>query len=285
MQPDYTGSIRSLRLFKNKKLSIKQLQGGLTNISFLVGCERKKYVVRFAPTSYRTLGIDKNAEVHNTKLAARLGVGPGLFVYDAKKSVTVVDYLPGRPVTTLDLRQPKILARTVEVLKKLHTSKHAFVGELNIYNFIITSLANAQKNTSALHTEITNIKKELLTIKRRVGKLLPPVPCHLDMLLGNIILNRNQIKLIDWEYAASSDWRFDLAMLSVMARFTKSQDRHMLAAYGLPSAPWLSDFKRLVHMRECVWGMNQWVSKSNKPLRQSFYLQYLQKHLRQAVKK
>ncbi len=224
-------------MFKGKTVAIKPLSGGLTNISFIVTCAKQKYVPRFAPATYRSLGINKRAEAYNTATAAALGIGPRLFLYEPKLVITV--------------------------LHKAHLSAPELRPEINV------------------------LSQNLSAIKRQLGELLPPVPCHFDLLPGNIILHGPQVQLIDWEYATNADCRFDLGNLSMMGGFSATQDKYFLDAYGETNSKnpeWLSLFKRLVHTRESVWAMHQWASPAKKPMSQTFYWRYAQRHCKQAIK-
>jgi thiamine kinase-like enzyme len=282
---DYSSIIRSLRFFRDKKIRIQKLTGGLTNISFIVTNGPHTYVVRFAPNGYEKLGINKKTEIINTRTAGVLGIGPKFFGFDSKHTVTIVEYIPGQPITIHDLKKPPILKEAARVLKKVHTSKKRFSGSLDIYTFLEKSFNEAHAQSKRFDTELKSLKSELSTIKKEIGPLLPGVPCHLDVLLGNIILHRSKITLIDWEYAAKADYRFDLANLAVMGKFTPRQEKIFLAAYGLPSdVPWLLGFKRLVHMRESVWGMLQYSSPGTKPKPLSFYTTYIKRHAAAALR-
>ncbi|CAH9049609.1 Thiamine kinase [Pseudoalteromonas holothuriae] len=55
--------------------------------------------------------------------------------------------------------------------------------------------------------------------------------CHNDLVLENIIYNQQNIKIIDFEYAAYNDIYFDLAALSSSFKLTEEQRNAMLARY------------------------------------------------------
>jgi thiamine kinase-like enzyme len=77
-------------------------------------------------------------------------------------------------------------------------------------------------------------------------------------MLGNIIDTGKTLKLIDWEYSANSDPRFDLAMFSVKEGLSKRHDTMLLKAYGSKIPPeQFAAMKAVVHFREGAWGLVQ----------------------------
>jgi thiamine kinase-like enzyme len=89
-----------------------------------------------------------------------------------------------------------------------------------------------------------------------------PVPCHNDLLAGNLLHDGTGVRIVDWEYAGMGDRYFDLGNLSVNNGFSEEDDRAFLAAYWEEPCPprrlaavrlqrLMSDF------REAMWGVLQ----------------------------
>jgi thiamine kinase-like enzyme len=89
-----------------------------------------------------------------------------------------------------------------------------------------------------------------------------PVPCHDDLLPGNLIQTRETILLVDWEYAGIGHRYFDLGNLAVNNGFEQDAERLLLEAYfGEPASPGrlaaLRLFRLVSDAREAAWGVVQ----------------------------
>jgi thiamine kinase-like enzyme len=90
----------------------------------------------------------------------------------------------------------------------------------------------------------------------------PLVHCHIDPWPGNLIDADGRIYLIDWEYSGMNDPVWDLADLSVEARFDAEQDRTLIEAYyGTKPSPALYSrfevYKAMGDLHWAVWGFVQ----------------------------
>jgi thiamine kinase-like enzyme len=88
------------------------------------------------------------------------------------------------------------------------------------------------------------------------------VPCHNDPWPGNLLDADGRIYLIDWEYSGMNDPLWDLADLSVEARFGPEQDCIMMEAYyGARLSPVLYSrlevYKAMSDLHWSVWGIVQ----------------------------
>jgi len=101
----------------------------------------------------------------------------------------------------------------------------------------------------------------------RIGMVLPlsdPVPCHDDLLAGNLIQTPDAILLVDWEYAGAGHRYFDLGNLAVNNGFDEDAERQLLQAYFGEPGPVpparlaaLRLFRIVSDAREAAWGVVQ----------------------------
>src|SRR5437588_873292 len=61
--------------------------------------------------------------------------------------------------------------------------------------------------------------------------LSEPVPCHNDLLPGNLLQVGDTVALVDWEYAGMGHRLFDLGNLAVNNGFDADDERRLLDAY------------------------------------------------------
>ena len=60
---------------------------------------------------------------------------------------------------------------------------------------------------------------------------MPTVPCHNDLLPGNVLFADDRVWLLDFEYAGMNDVFFDLANLSVNSELSPESDDRLLTLY------------------------------------------------------
>lgn len=232
----------------------------MTNINYLVYDEKKKYVLRFAPKSNTVLGLNRQREIRNIKAAYYLGIGPKVIKFFPKYNLLVVEYLEGNVLSMTNAKKYTYIQPIARLLKRMHNGKK-FNGKFNPFQVINEYVDTVKRKKSWLPKDIDNLLKELNVVERKIGKFYETYPCHLDLMLENIIINNERkIKLIDWEYSANSDFRFDLAMFSVKGNFSNKQDKFFLKEYGIKDKDLYNQIqmmKAVVYFREASWGLLQ----------------------------
>jgi thiamine kinase-like enzyme len=233
------------------------LDGGITNHNYRVRFGERDCVVRFPGKDTDQLGIDREAEWLAASEAARLGIGPALIHADAHCAVTA--FVDARPIDPEALwADPAAVARA---LRSFHDSplelpSRFWVPELLAqYAGLVTqagrALPSAYERTQAL--------------VERIAARLPlsdPVPCHNDLLAGNLLVGAGGVMLVDWEYAGMGHHLFDLGNLAVNNDFDAPAEDRLLGAYfGAPPSDGrraaLALMRIMSDAREAAWGVIQ----------------------------
>lgn len=251
--------IKKLPLWDNRDILIKKLSGGITNFNYLIQDKSKKYVARFAPKSNVLLGSNRKREIYNTKIASSLDLGPKITQFFPKYNLLIVEYIDGNVFSPEMAKKHTQIKLVAKLLKKLHGGPK-FRGKFNPFKTIRKYIAIAKKRQSWLPDDINKRLDELDKIEKKLGRFYKTYPCHLDLMIENIIGKENKVKLIDWEYSSNSDYRLDLAMLSVKGNFTNQHDRLLLKEYGNDNKDLYDQIqiiKAVVYFREAAWGLLQ----------------------------
>ena len=93
------------------------LRGGLSNVNFVVEDAGRKYVVRIGGDN-EPHGVVRKNELAASRAAAAAGVAPR--VVHAEPGVLVLDFIEGHTFTPEDVRNPKNLARIVDLIQRTH---------------------------------------------------------------------------------------------------------------------------------------------------------------------
>lgn len=236
------------------------LDGGITNRNFRVRFGDRDCVLRLPGRDTELLGIDRAAERIATERAAALGIAPPLVLADADCLVT--EYLPGAPIQGERLRRdPATAARALRAFHDcgLQLPARFWVPEL------LSGYARLVAERGGTLPAAYRPAQELVARIATVLPLTDPVPCHDDLLPGNILAadaEPDRAVLVDWEYAGMGHRLFDLGNLAVNNEFENGSRSRLLEAYfGEPPSAGRQAALRLMMLvsdaREAAWGVVQ----------------------------
>ncbi len=239
------------------------LDGGITNRNYRVEFGGEPYVIREPGKDTHLLGIDRSAEWAASCAAARAGVGPPVRAMLENPPILVTAFLDGTAVSEEDLREPELLKSLAGALRQMHDSGEELSSEFSSFRVVERYAQTAKEHGveppeayHAAHKRAKAIEKALR------GTDHEPVPCHNDLLAGNLIRQGERIRIVDWEYAGMGDRYFDLGNLAVNNGLDDDGEAVLLEAYfgeppdarrmaSLHLMRFMSDF------RESMWGVVQ----------------------------
>jgi thiamine kinase-like enzyme len=236
------------------------LDGGITNRNYRVRFGERECVVRLPGRDTELLGIDRAAERIANAAAARLGIAPAVIAADERCLVT--EYLPGAPIDGDRLR-----ARPDSAARALHAF-HDSGTRLPVRFWVPELLERYADTVRERGGTLPDVYPEVQSLVARIEAVLPltePVPCHDDLLPGNLLARDDEpdrAVLVDWEYAGMGHRLFDLGNLAVNNAFDAGAEQRLLTAYfGEPPdrrrTAALQLFKLVSDAREGAWGVVQ----------------------------
>ncbi|MHB8657414.1 MAG: phosphotransferase [Solirubrobacteraceae bacterium] len=235
------------------------LDGGITNRNYRVSLATRECVVRIVGTDTELLGIDRASEGQAAACAAELRIAPELVLMGDGFSVT--GYIDAEPIGPERMRaDPAPVARALRAFHDsgLRLANRFWVPEL------LGAYARALAGAGAQLPEPFDRTRALA---RRIAVALPllePVPCHNDLLAGNVLVERAGARavLVDWEYAGMGHRMFDLGNLAVNHGFDDAAEEQLLSVYLDEPADdraraTLKLMRLLSDAREAAWGAIQ----------------------------
>ncbi len=249
--------IKSLPIWKGI-IDIKPLEGGITNLNYLVNDSEKKLVVRLGSDIPEHLVYRAN-EILVSKAAYEIGVSPNL-IYN-EPGVLVLDYIQSTTLEPLTVRNN--LERIIPVIKKIHNSiPNKLSGQSAIFwvFYVIKYYSNFLLNNKSSHSSKI---QDLLTKSDNLEKLSSPreiVFGHNDLLAANFLDDGSKIWVVDWEYGGFNDPLFDLGGLASNNDFDESLELKALELYfnQKPNPDLLNKYnamKTASLLRETMWSM------------------------------
>lgn len=196
--------------------------GGLTNRMYRADTEVGPVAVRL-PGRGTDAYIDREAELHNARVAARLGLGP--VIHHGRGGAMVSAFIEGRVLTPADLRDdPHTRAQVARALCVVHGSPEPFLASFDAFVVL-----------AGHRSALTSPPDDIDALIERIGRLDPPdqlVPCHNDPWPENFLAAGHRLQLLDWEYSAMGDPAWDLADVIVESRLDPAATEQFLTAYA-----------------------------------------------------
>jgi thiamine kinase-like enzyme len=239
------------------------LDGGITNRNYRMRFASEDYVIRLPGKDTGLLAISREAERIASQAAAALGIAPELVA--AEPDCIVTRFTPGRPISSLELsRTPEPVARA---LRAFHDSGIALPVRFWVPELLEEYARVARERGGTLPEAYAHTRD----LAGRIAAALPlsdPVPCHNDLLAGNLLAvpggdgDAPEILLVDWEYAGMGHRLFDLGNLAVNNGLdAEAEDRLLEAYFDEPPGPGrraaLALMKIMSDAREAAWGVVQ----------------------------
>lgn len=250
--------LKSLDIWKGQ-ISVKELVGGMTNDNYLVNDDTGNYVARFAPLNTKILGLDQKKEIKNTQIAFENNIGPKVKKYYENFDLVIFEFIEGNILSADIAKQPDIIRKIAELFLKLHSLTGFCDGRSSLQR--VEDYFNEIKSRNGWIPD--EVEKYFFKIKNLISNLKTNAlcPCHLDIMLENIIVDVNgNLKLIDWEYSENADPRYDLAMYIVKSQLNREQEEYFLSCCGITREEDKKDvrnMKTLVILAEAMYGILQ----------------------------
>ncbi|MDH3451416.1 MAG: phosphotransferase family protein, partial [Gammaproteobacteria bacterium] len=236
--------------FWSDDVTLEPLRGGLSNQSFVVTDNGRKYVARYGediPFHH----VIRSRELQISRAAAALGLSPQ--VRFAADGVMIFDFIEGATYTPEDV--PPNLPKVVELIKKCHAEMHNYVrGPASLFwvFHVLRDYAHTlREGNSRMCPQLPRLMAIAEELEAAAGEPTIAI-CHADLLAANFI--------DDWEYGGFGNIWFDLGNVCAMSNFSRATEAQLLSDY-FGREPDEHDWRRLdamccaAHLRETMWAM------------------------------
>ena len=214
---------------------LEELSGGLTNRNVKVTTPDGVYVARCTDTSRNFLGIDREAELYNTKAAERAGVGAPVIDHRLDLGVLLLGYLNGKTLCNDDFQRPEVVAKVAAGCRTLHGGPR-FRGRFDMFERQPSYLRTVQDNGFKIPHDYLEYADTFGEIQKALAATdQTTVPCNNDLLAGNFIEDGERVWIIDYEYAGNNDPCFELGNIwSECGLSTEQLGELVTKYYGRP---------------------------------------------------
>jgi thiamine kinase-like enzyme len=223
--------IQKIDDWKDKKVDIQEMTGGLTNKNFRVDVEGRAYFVRVPGADTDLLAVDRDNEYHSSKAAAAAGVGPKVLYHLPEYKVMALEFLNGQTMSIESLGAPGMPTRIAQSLKKLHSGSRC-LADFNMFRLVEFYMRIVEE----YNVRIPDDYKDRMSIFSQMEpalkkKNLTAVPCNNDLLAENFIDDGQMLWLIDFEYSGNNDPCFELGNTCQEQQYNEDQYAELCASY------------------------------------------------------
>ena len=210
---------------------VTPLVGGLTNQAYRVDVGDESFVVRIPGQGAEWLAIDRGNELHNTRAAAEAAVCPRVVHHFRDVNVMVLEYVHAETMSVESMNRPGMPTRLAQILKRLHAGPR-FLHDFDMFETTRRYLRIVQELDISLPDDYPRALPEVDRIEAAFARRpVPTVPCHNDLLAGNILDDGRRLWLIDFEYSGNNDPTFELGNACQELEYDEPRVEEMCAAY------------------------------------------------------
>ena len=236
------------------------IPGGLTNQNLLIETGRcEKFVVRLPGKDTDLFGIDRQKENAISRVAWEIGIAPEPVAFIGAHEILVTRFVEGG---SIDTGCPATIRRVARLLHRLHSAPEV-PGIFDLPTVIDDYIATAKRfnvtHPDQLGEALEFSKKIIGAVGRCPGVL---APCHNDLIAANFLQGKEQLYLLDWEYAGMGDPYVDLGNCAVNFCLDETGCRTLMESY-LGREPSPAEMARLhllrvlSDLREAMWSYVQ----------------------------
>ena len=212
--------------------NITVLKKGMTNRSFLFSCKDKKYIMRIPGEGTDQL-INRRQEAAVYQTIAGRKICDEIAYINPENGYKITEYLDGARVC--DAENEEDLQKCMKKLREFHGQKlrvdHSFdlFGQMEYYESLWEGTPSAYKDYEKTKAHVLQLKDY---IEANAGEW---VLTHIDAVPDNFLFveenGKEEIRLIDWEYAGMQDPHVDIAMFCIYSLYKKEQVDHLIDLY------------------------------------------------------
>lgn len=221
----------ALKVSDDEIKDISILKKGMTNHSFLFVCNNKKYIMRIPGQGTDQL-INRKQEYEVYQRIKQLKICDNVVYINPENGYKITEYLENARVC--DAASKKDVSICMRRLRSFHELglevSHSFdiFGQIDFYE--------------SLWNDISRFKDYKLT-KSKIFELRDYIQkqekqwtlTHMDAVPDNFLFasvrGREEIRLIDWEYAGMQDACVDIAMFAIYAMYEREDVEYLIDTY------------------------------------------------------
>lgn len=211
---------------------ITVLKKGMTNRSFLFTCKDKKYIMRIPGEGTDQL-INRRQEAAVYYAIADKNICDDIAYINPENGYKITEFLEGArvcdPTDYEDVKKCMSRLRDFHAMKLKVAHEFDIFGQMEFYETLWDGMPSVYKDYEKTKANVWSLKPY---IDAHTGE---KILTHIDAVPDNFLFvqknGKEEIRLIDWEYAGMQDPHVDIAMFCIYSLYNKRQVDRLIAAY------------------------------------------------------
>ena len=211
---------------------ITVLKKGMTNRSFLFTCKDKKYIMRIPGEGTDQL-INRRQEAAVYYAIADKNICDDIAYINPENGYKITEFLEDArvcdPTDYEDVKKCMNRLRDFHALKLKVAHEFDIFRQMEFYETLWDGMPSVYKDYEKTKANVWSLKPY---IDAHVGE---KILTHIDAVPDNFLFvqkdGKEEIRLIDWEYAGMQDPHVDIAMFCIYSLYNKRQVDRLIAAY------------------------------------------------------
>lgn len=234
---------------------IEVLKKGMTNRSFMFTCKDQKYIMRIPGEGTDQL-INRKQEADVYSVIKDKGLCDDIIYINPVNGYKITKYINDARVC--DPYNDDDVKMCMKKLKGFHQMHLTVDHEFKIFDLIefYESLWNGKKS---IYRDYEKTKQNVLSLQTYINSFEKEYCLtHIDAVPDNFLITKDDIRLIDWEYAGMQDPHVDLAMFCIYAMYDREHVEKLIDAYFEGNCPKETRIKIYCYIAACGFLWSNW---------------------------
>ncbi len=220
----------TLKCDRDEICGVKPVKAGLSNLSTLFSVRGVRYIYRYPGAGTNEL-VNREAEAFALSVARELGLDDTYVFADPKEGWKISRYIEG--CSELDYEDMGQVKQALQMARKLHTSGRKSPWSFDFHEEGLRIVGMLKELRYPLPPDFDELTEHVGIIAcGMAGEVAKPALCHNDFYGPNFLVRGDEMRLIDWEYAAMGDPICDIGnFVSQGSGYTVEQTLKILPFY------------------------------------------------------
>lgn len=233
---------------------------GMTNRSFLFNCKGKRYIMRIPGEGTDNL-IDRVGEAAVYNAVSGKGICDDVIYINPENGYKITEFLENS--VCCDPENIEDVKKCMQMLRSFHNKAVKVDHVFDIFEKI-DYYESLWDGTPSEYCDYATTKANVLSLKEYIEEhKLPYCLTHIDAVPDNFLIfedadGKEQIRLIDWEYAGMQDPHVDIAMFAVYAMYDRKHIEALIDAYFPEGCPIATRIKIYCYISACGMLWSNW---------------------------
>lgn len=244
-----------------KKINSLESIGGLTNNNFKLNYNNKDYFIRISKDNIFQKNFSNELSI--LKKASKLNLCPYPLYFDDNNGNMVTPWIYGSMPTEDEANSKYIIKKLIMKLKSFHQLESNII--FNPFNEIRNRIYLCRKHNITLPDFFSILINKLNMLENSLCSFQLFSLCHNDLNPSNILLTRNDLFIIDYEFSGVNDIFFDLATIAwlINDNSRKTLLKEYFGYYDSKDYDKLIKYLYVVKMLNGTWALLKSLDTSN----------------------